>query len=159
MKVWSLSSSMVSMLWAISWVLVSSLASPYLAVGVRTSASKTASQQYTREKGVWPVEVLGVVRLAHKILGNSSAYLPCWAASLLLIPVMMALLLASACLLACGYRGVDVVRVIFHSLQNSLVLLLMNWDPLSHTISAGIPNLYMMLVRMNEITSLSLTWG
>ena len=41
-----------------------------------TSSSITASIPYVRENKVSPVNLLGVVRYAHRMLGNSSAHLP-----------------------------------------------------------------------------------
>ena len=155
----SLISSIVSTSRRSSSSFSSSVMSPYLAEGTAISAGKTDSQPYTSEKGVCPVAPRGVVLLAHKILGSSSTHFPLADFNRLFIPLIINLLLDSACSLAYGYLGVDMVKVMFHFRQKSLVLLLMNCEPLSQTILLGTPNLQIMLVQINEITSLSLTWG
>ena len=67
-----------------------------LAVGIRVSIGKTASHPYTKEKGVYPVDVLGVVRFPHKTDGSSSTYLPFADFNLFLIGLIIVLLLDSA---------------------------------------------------------------
>ena len=67
-----------------------------LAVGIRVSIGKTASHPYIKEKGVCLVDVLGVVRFAHKTDGNSSTHLPFADLNLFLIELIIVLLLDSA---------------------------------------------------------------
>ena len=57
-----------------------------------TSTSMTASALYVRENEVFPVDLWGVVRYAHKILGNSSAQLPLAPSNLLFNPLKIVLL-------------------------------------------------------------------
>lgn len=137
-------------------MLVSSVSNPYRAVGVHTSVGKTVSVPY-RNKGVCPVDVLRVVLSVYKTRGNSFAQRPIHAESLLFKLLMILLLLDSACPFACGYLGVNFTKVMFHRRHNAYVFSLINYDPLSHTISKGTPNLHTMFPFMNEITSLDVT--
>ena len=57
-----------------------------------TSASMTTSIPYVRENGFSPVNLLGVVWHAHKMLGNSSAQLPLVPSNLFFNPFTIALL-------------------------------------------------------------------
>ena len=59
-----------------------------------TSAGMTASASYVRENEVSPVDLLGVVRYAHRTLVNSSAHLPLAPFNLLFKLFTMALLVA-----------------------------------------------------------------
>ena len=61
-----------------------------------TSASITASPLYISEKVVSPVDLLGVVRYAHKTFDNSSAYIPFMPSNLFFNPFTIALLVALA---------------------------------------------------------------
>ena len=58
------------------------------------SASMTASAPYVRENGVSPMDLLGVVWYAHKMLGSSSAHLPLVPSNIFFNPIMIALLVA-----------------------------------------------------------------
>ena len=49
------------------------------------SADMIASTPYVKENGISPVDLLGVVRYAHKTLGNSPAHLPLAPSNLFLI--------------------------------------------------------------------------
>ena len=60
------------------------------------SVGMTASVPYVRENKVSLVDLLGVVRYAHRTLGNSSAHLPLAPSNLFFNPFTMALLVASA---------------------------------------------------------------
>ena len=60
------------------------------------SAGITASAPYVREKGVSLVDLLRVVRYAHRMLGNSSAHMPLEPFNLFFNPFTIALLVASA---------------------------------------------------------------
>jgi len=62
-----------------------------------TSAGITASAPYVKENGVPPVDLLGVIRCAHKMLGSSFAHLPFAPSSLFFNSFTIALLVASAC--------------------------------------------------------------
>ena len=83
-----------------------------------TSAGMTASASYVRENGVSPVDLLRVVRYAHRTLGNSSTHLPLAPSNLLFNPFTMALLVALAWPLLCGYAGVEYRFVMPRPLQN-----------------------------------------
>ena len=72
-----------------------------------TSAGMTASVLYVKESEVSLVDLLGVVRYAHRTLGNSSAHPLLASFNLLFNPFTMALLLASAWSLLYGYAGVE----------------------------------------------------
>src|SRR5690606_40449376 len=110
----------------------------------------------TRAKGVSPVACLGVVRWDHKTPASSSAHLPFLASMHFLSPSRIVLLMASAWPFAWGYRGVDLVKRIFHFTQNASNLVEMNWDPLSVTISYVIPCLQTMFFHTKLSTCASL---
>jgi len=59
------------------------------------SAGMTAFAPYVKETGVSPVDLLEVVRYAHKTFGNSSVHLPLVPSSLFFSPLMITLLVAS----------------------------------------------------------------
>ena len=88
------------------------------------------------------------MRFAHRTDESSSTHFPFAAFKILRIELIIALLLDSVSPFAWGYRGVEVISLIFLSLQNCRVVTLMNCEPLSHTISDGIPNRHMILVWM-----------
>src|SRR5581483_5723030 len=127
----------------------------FLATGIWASTGSTASHPYTKEYGVCPVDALGVVRFAQRTDGNSSTHLPFAPFNLFRIELIMTLLLDSANPLDCGYLGVEVTSLIPRCSQNVRVLSLINCDPLSHIISDGTPNLWIMLFWMKDMTSLS----
>jgi len=77
-----------------------------------------ASAPYVKENGVLPVDLLGVVRYAHKMFGSSSAYLPFVPSNLFFNPFTITLLVASAWLLLCGKAGVEYLFLMSRSLQN-----------------------------------------
>lgn len=54
----------------------------------------TASAPYVRENGVSPMDLLGVVRYAHKMLGSSLAHLPLVPSNIFFNLIMIALLVA-----------------------------------------------------------------
>ena len=83
------------------------------------SAGMTASAPYVRENEVFPMDLLGVVRYAHRTLGNSSAYRHLAPSNLFFNPFTMALLVASAWPLLCGYAGVEYLFLMPRLLQNS----------------------------------------
>ena len=119
------------------------------------SASMIASALYVRENRVSPVDLLGVVRYAHRTLGNSSAHLSLAPFSLFFNPFTMALLVALAWPLLYGYVGVEYVFLMPRLLQNSWKALLSNYNPLSDTRDSGTPNLVTMFLHTNFLTSTS----
>ncbi|KAJ9542613.1 LOW QUALITY PROTEIN: hypothetical protein OSB04_029119 [Centaurea solstitialis] len=68
----------------------------FLATGIWASIGNTASHPYTKEYGVCPVDVLGVVRFVHRTEGSSSTHLPFAPFNLLRIELTTTLLLDSA---------------------------------------------------------------
>ena len=118
-------------------------------------ASITASTPYVREKGVSLVDLLGVIRYAHKTLGNSSAHLPLEPSNLLFNPFTIALLVGSAWPLLCRYAGVEYRFTMPRSLQYSQKALLSNCNPLSDTSDSRTPNLVTMFLHTNFLTSTS----
>ena len=122
-----------------------------------TSAGIIASAPYVKENGVSPVDILGVVRYAHRTLGSSSAHLPFASSSLFFNPFTIALLVASACPLLWGYAGVEYLFLMPRPQQNSRKALLSNCNPLSDIRESGTPNLVMMFFHTNFLTSTSLT--
>lgn len=92
------------------------------------------------------------------IYGSSSAHFPFLALRWFFNDLMMVSLLDSDCSLAYGYRGVGINIVMFHSSQKRFVLLLINYDPLSHIISDGTPKPVYNVSMYKAITSLSRTY-
>ena len=72
-------------------------------VGIPTSVGMTASVLYTMANGVSPVKERFVVLYAHNTFSNSSAHFPLLCSRFFLIMFRMALFVASACPLLCGY--------------------------------------------------------
>src|SRR6266702_2939836 len=107
------------------------------------------------EKGVSPVERRGVVRYVQSTCGSSSTHFPFASSSLFLSPLTITLLTASACLLPCGYAGVEYLFLMPSSEQYSLKALLSNWSPLSETRARGIPNRVTIFFQTNFFTSTS----
>ena len=101
----------------------------------------TASASYVSENGVSPVDLRGVVRYVHKMLGSFSAQLPLAPSSLLFNPFKIVLLMASSCPLLWGYVGVEYLFVMSRSRQKSRKALLSNCSPLSEIKVSGTPNL------------------
>ena len=153
----SLNSSLVTMSWLNSSSFRFGVNNPYRDVGILTSGGRTVSHPYTKEKGVYPVAVLGVVLFAQRIDRSSSAHLPLAALRRVLMTLIIDLLLDSAFPLVCGYLGVAVLSCMFHLAKKFRVGVLMNWELLSQIISERMPNLQMMLRHRNVITSLSRT--
>lgn len=91
-----------------------------------TSTGITASMLYTKENGVLPVKLCGVVWLAYSILGNSLGHLPFASSSRCFILVILVLFIDSAYLLACGWGWVEYRNCIFHSMQKFCMAVLMN---------------------------------
>ena len=119
------------------------------------SAGITASAPYVREKGVSLVDLLGVVRYAHRTLGNSSAHLPLEPFNLFFNPFTIALLVASAWPLLYGYAKVKYRFTMPRSLQYSQKALLSNCNSLSNTSDSGTPNLVTMFFHTYFLTSTS----
>ena len=120
-----------------------------------TSAGITASAPYVRENGVSLVDLQGVVRYAHKTLGNSSAQLPLASSSLIFNPIKIVLLIALACPLLWGYAGVEYLFVMPKSRQKSRKALLSNCNPLSEMMVSSTPNLVTIFFHTNFLTSTS----
>ena len=120
-----------------------------------TSAGITASAPYMRENGISPVDLRGVVRYAHKILGSSSAQLPFAPSNLLFKSFTITLFMASAWPLPWGYAGEEYLFLMPRLLQNSQKSWLSNCNPLSDIREFGTPNLVIILIHMNFFTSTS----
>ena len=116
------------------------------------STGMTASVPYVRENGVSPVDLLGVIRYAHRELGNSSAHLPLAPSSLFFNPFTMALLVVSAWQILYGCAEVEYLFLMPRSLQNSRKALLSNCNPLSDIRESGTPNLVIMFLHINFLT-------
>ena len=119
------------------------------------SVGMTASAPYVRENGVSPVDLLGVVRYAHKTLGNSLAHLPLAPFNLFFNSFTMALLVASTWPLLCRYAKVEYPFLMPRLLQNSQKALLLNYSPLSDTRDFGTLNLVTVFLHTNFLTSTS----
>ena len=119
------------------------------------SIGMTASAPYVRENRVSPVDLLGVVRYAHKTLGNSSAHLPLTPFNIFFNSFTMALLVASTWPLLCRYAKVEYPFLMPRLLQNSRKALLLNYSPLFDTKDFGTPNLVTVFLHTNFLTSTS----
>ena len=120
-----------------------------------TSSNITASIPYVRENNVSPVNLLGVVRYAHRMLGNSSAHLPLIPSNLLFNLFTIVLLVALAYPLLCRHAEVEYLFLMLRSLQNLQKALLSNCNPLSNTKDSGTPNLITMFLHTKFLTSTS----
>ena len=120
-----------------------------------TLAGMTASTPYIRENWFSPVDLLGVVQYAHKTLGSSSTHQPLAPFNLFFNPPTIALLVASAWLLLCGYAEMEYLFLIPRSLQNLQQALLSNYNPLSDIRDSGTPNLITIFLHSNFLTSTS----
>ena len=120
-----------------------------------TSTDITASTLYIRENVVSPVYLLGIVQYAHKTLGSSLSYVPLAPSNLFFNLFIIALLVASAWPLLCGYIGVEYLFLILRSLQNLQKALLSNCNPLSDPKDSGTSNLVTMFLHTNFLTSTS----
>ena len=119
------------------------------------SAGMAASAPYVTENGVSPMDLLGVVRYAHRTLGNSSTHLLLAPSNLFFNLFRMVLLVASAWLLLCRYAGVEYLFLIPMLLQNLRKVLLSNCSPLFYTRDSGTPNLVTRFLHTNFLTSTS----
>ena len=120
-----------------------------------TLSNITAFIPYVRENKVSPVNLLGVVRYAHRMLGNSSAHLPLIPSNLLFNPFTIVLLVASVWPLFYEYAGVEYLLLMPRSLQNLWKALPSNCNPLSDTKDSGTPILVIMFLYTNFLTSTS----
>ena len=120
-----------------------------------TSASMMAYAPYVKENGVSLVDLRGVVRYAHKTLGNSSAQLPLAPSNLLFNLFKIALLTASAYPLLWGYAEVEYLFMMPRSRQKSRKALLSNCNPLLEMRVFGTPNLVTIFFHTNFLTSTS----
>lgn len=117
------------------------------------SAGDMASIPCDNEKGVWFVDRRGVVRCDHSTPSSSSAQAPFFLSIRFFSPATMVLLVASAWPFPCGYRGVDLLSLMFHVAQKFSNIAEVNWVPLSVTISYGSPCRQMMFFHTNFLTS------
>ena len=122
-------------------------------------AGTTDSAPYFIENGVSLVVLFGIVRYAHRTLGNSSAHLLLAPSNLFFNSFTMALLVASAWSLLYGYARVEYWFVMLKLLQNSLKALLSNCNPLSNTRDSGTLNLVTMFFHTNFLTFTSLMFA
>ena len=76
----------------------------------------TASTPYVIEKGVSPVDLLGVVWEAHKTLGNSSTQFPFAPSRLFFKPLTIVLFVASVCPLLWVYAGDEYLLMSTHGM-------------------------------------------
>ena len=97
-----------------------------LKVGKPVFVEITASDLYVMEKGVLPMDLLGVVRYVHKIWESSSTHFPFVSSSLFFNPSTITLFVASACPLLWGYDGVEYLFFIPKSQQYLQKALLSN---------------------------------
>ena len=119
------------------------------------STGMTASAPYVRENEVSPEDLLGVVRYAHRTLGNSSAHLLLAPSNLLFNLLTMALLVASTWPLLCGYARVEYRFMMPRLPQISRKALLSNCNPLSDIRDSSTPSLVIIFLHTNFFTSMS----
>ena len=120
-----------------------------------TSVGIIASPPYVSENKVSPVDLLGVVRYAHRTFGNFSAHIPFVPSNPFLSPFIIVLLITLAWTLLYGYAEVEYLFLISRLLQNFRKALLSNCNLLSNTRNSSTPNLVTIFLQTKFLTSTS----